>query len=570
MLLPSRLGLTVDYGSGFSDMRIRGSRESSHDSTWSPVVGERSLVRDRYNELTVELASPGDPARRIDVIFRAYDEGAAVSYHFPEQPGLEEFVITGETTRFRFSGDHLCYPVYSAQGAYQEKRLSGVKAGCERPLTVAVREGVFASIGEARLVDYARMRLRPARGEKHTLAPDLAGRVRARAPFTTPWRVVMVGESPGALLEQNYLFENLNEPREIDDVSWIRPGKVIRDISLTTDGAKACVDFAAAHGMQYIELDAGWYGPEGSLFSDARTVTLDRKRSAGPLDLHEVIAYGKEREVGVWLYVNRRQLERRREELFSLFQGWGVSGVKFGFVRVGGQRWTSWLHESVRSAARHRLMVDVHDEYRPTGYSRTYPNLLTQEGVRGNEEMPTAEHNLVLPFTRFVCGAADYTVCWNDPRIKTSRAHQLAMPVVFYSPLQFLYWYDRPEEIKESGELEFFDNVPVSWDETRVLAGEIGQYIIVARRNGKEWHIGVMNAVRERSLRVPLDFLEPGQKYKAIVHMDGTDDPRQADHRGYRDQDRDRGRRDRPEARQKRGRGHEVDPRGPLTTPEQD
>ena len=177
------------------------------------------------------------------------------------------------------------------------------------------------------------------------------------------------------------------------DTSWIKPGKVIREITLTDAGAEACLDFAVEHNFQYVEFDAGWYGHEYDDASDATTITLDPKRSKGPLDLRGFIDRANERGIGVILYVNRRCLERQLDEILPLFKEWGVKGVKYGFVRVGSQEHTSWLHDAIRKAAEHELLVDVHDEYRPTGYSRTYPNLLTQEGVRGDEAGPSAEQN---------------------------------------------------------------------------------------------------------------------------------------------------------------------------------
>ena len=384
-------------------------------------------------------------------------------------------------------------------------------------------DDLFVSIAEARLVDYARMRLSPAKDRPGTLVSSLGGEVRATAPLTTPWRVVIIGESPGQLIERSYLILNLNEPCAIEDRSWIKPGKVIREVSLTTEGGKACVDFAVAHHLQYVEYDAGWYGHEYSDEADATTVSVDPKRSPGPLDLHAVIDYARQRGIGIIVYVNRRALERQLDEILPLYQRWGIKGVKYGFVQVGSQRWTSWLHEAVRQAARHHLMVDVHDEYRPTGYSRTYPNLMTQEGIRGNECMPTAGENLILPFTRMLCGAADYTVCYYHNRIKTTHAHQLAAAVVFYSPWQFLFWYDRPSAYRGEPEIEFFDHVPTVWDDTRVINGSIGRYVTYARRSGSEWYVGTLNGMDARKLDIPLTFLDAGQDY--VAHLYGDADP---------------------------------------------
>jgi alpha-glucosidase len=380
------------------------------------------------------------------------------------------------------------------------------------------------------------MRLSPARDRPNTLVSSLASEVKAVAPFNTPWRFVLLGDTPGQLLERNFLILNLNEPCAIKDTSWIKPGKVIREVTLTTNGGRACVDFAVRHNLQYVEYDAGWYGPEGSGQSDARTISLDPGRSRGPLDLHHVIDYAKKRGIGIILYVNRRALERQLDEILPLYEKWGIKGVKYGFVQVGSQKWTAWLHEAIRKAAKYHLMVDIHDEYRPTGYSRTYPNLMTQEGIGGDETSPSNTQTLNILFNRMVAGAADNTICYYDGRVarNASHAYQLAKAVCFYSPWQFLYWYDRPQTsppraegaggsrggIGDEPELEFFDHCPTVWDDTKVIHGSIGEYAVMARRSGDKWFIGCMNSGQPRTFNVPLEFLDTGSKYIAHVYSD--------------------------------------------------
>ena len=526
IIVDARLGLAIKDAapleSGFDILNVSTSR---HDSTYSPVYAERKTIRDHYNQLAAELKESHPPHRRLQLTFRAYDEGAALCYTLPKQNALKNVVISAEKTQFGFTGDHTAYAVYSAQGQYSKVPLSKLKNDCERPLTIQIDDSLFASVAEARLVDYARMRLSPDKSRPHTLVSSLASEVNATLPLTTPWRVLMLGKKPGDLLERNYLILNLNEPCAIEDTSWIKPGKVIREVTLTTAGGKACVDFAVEHNLQYVEFDAGWYGHEYSDEADATTISVDPKRSKGPLDLHGVIDYARQRGIGILLYVNRRALERQLDEILPLYEKWGIKGVKYGFVQVGSQRWTTWLHEAVRKAAQHHLMVDVHDEYRPTGYSRTYPNLMTQEGIRGNECMPTAAENLILPFTRMLCGAGDYTICYYSSRIKTTHAHQLAASVVFYSPWQFLFWYDRPRTYQGEPEIEFFEHLPVVWDDTRVIDGRIGEYITMARKNSQEWCVASMNGSELRRLEIPLTFLDENKQYVAHVYSDaGPDD----------------------------------------------
>ncbi len=533
----SRLALSLKDApplqAGFEVVNVvRGSQ----NSTWSPVYAERKTIPDNYNYLIVQLKETGPPARRLALTFRAYDEGAAFCYTIPKQNQLGDFVVSAEKTRFRFTGDHTAWVVYSAQGRYSKVTLSKIKNNCERPTTIQIHDNIFAAVGEAGLVDYARMRLSPVKDQPYTLVSSLASEVKASAPFKTPWRFILLGDTPGQLLERNYMVLNLNEPCAIEDTSWIKPGKVIREVTLTTTGGKACVDFAAAHNLQYVEFDAGWYGPEGSDQSDARTISVDPKRSKGPLDLHAVIEYAKKRNIGILVYVNHKALERQLDEILPLYEKWGIKGVKYGFVNVGSQKWTAWLHEAVRKAAKYHLMVDVHDEYRPTGYSRTYPNFMTQEGIGGDETSPSNTQTLTILFTRMLAGAADNTICYYDGRVdrNATHAYQLAKAVCFYSPWQFLYWYDRPQTspssaggaggsrggIGDEPELEFFDHVPTVWDDTKVIHGEIGEYAVIARRSGQDWCIGCMNSSEARTLEIPLTFLAKGKQYTAHIYSD--------------------------------------------------
>jgi alpha-glucosidase len=548
-------------------LQIVRQTESSVDTQWKPVCGERSTIRDQYNQVVVELQEQKPPKRLLHLILRAYNEGAAFCYSLPKQPDMERVTISRELTEFRFPADFNAWATYSAQGVYTNVPISQIKRGCERPLVVRWAEDMVAAVAEARLVDYARMKLSPLvrsgpvrasnarvegvppsnRGQDardttpdgvttNGLVAELDSEVSSPLPLRTPWRVIMLADSPGQLLERNDIILNLNDACAIADTSWIRPGKVIREVTLSTVGGKACVDFAVKHNLQYVEFDAGWYGPENDDASDARAVHLDPKRSKGPLDLQEVIRYAGERGIGIILYVNHKALERQLDELLPLYQRWGVKGIKFGFVNVGTQKWTSWMHEAIRKAAEHQLMVDVHDEYRPTGWSRTYPNFMTQEGIRGDEERQPNTMSLTTLFTRMLAGAADNTICYYDERMdrQATHAYQLAKAVCFYSPWQFLFWYDRPfvsrevtgrapdarNVIGDEPELEFFAHCPTVWDDTKVLHGSIGQYAVIARRSGDNWFIGGMNSDEPRSLDVPLQFLDADKKYTAHVYSD--------------------------------------------------
>lgn len=508
---------------------------------WSPVYGERSVVNNNYNELVLTLSDMDNSDKRVTLECRVYDEGVAFRSLF-DSVAFAGDIIQKELTSFNFNDNCTAWVSDKAQGEYREVTISEISEVCERPLVINQKEQNYLAIGEAALVDYARVRLIGNSRKEYSLRTELDGAVDLKiANYRTPWRYVMVADSPGQLLENNYFVCNLNEPNQIADLSWIKPGKVIREVTLTTKGGLACIDFAEKHNLQYIEFDAGWYGSEYDDASDASTVTVDPKRSPGPLDLQKVIDYGKERGVGVILYVNRRALETQLDEILPLYQKWGVEGLKYGFVNVGSQEWTNWLHDAVRKAAKYELMVDIHDEYRPTGYSRTYPNLMTQEGIRGDEESPSPEQTLSTLFTRMVAGAGDNTNCYLASRVYEKmggKAGQMAKSILLYSPWQFLYWYDRPEKsdlqkggagdsvgkIVDSEDLNFYDALPTVWDETEVLEGSIGEYATIARRSGDSWFIGSLTSNSKRTVMLSMDFLDGNTDYTATIYSQDRDD----------------------------------------------
>lgn len=536
ILTESRLGLELSKSPITNKIKITEIKTNHSDTYWKPVYGERNLISDHYNELKIIFKEFVQHLREFEITFRAYAEGVAFCYTIPAQNNLTNILITKELSEFCFEQDYPAFAIYSAQGVYAKTPLSQIKPGCERPLPVIISHDLYIALAEAKLVDYARMKFAPSKSKQFALVSDLSGTVESKPPLTTPWRVVMVAESPAKLLENNFIILNLNDPCAIKDTSWIKPGKVIREVTLTTQGGKSCVDFALKRNLQYVEFDAGWYGPEFDPTSDARRVNVDPKRSKGPLNLDEVIQYATQKGIGIILYVNRVALEKQLDEILPLYQSWGVKGVKFGFVNVGSQKWTSWLHSAIRKAAEYKLMVDVHDEYRTTGYERTYPNLMTAEGVAGDETSPLNSQTLTILFSRYLAGPADNTICYYDKRVERNATHayQLAKAVCLYSPWQFLYWYDRPQAapqniggaggsanvIGDEPELEFYDHCPTVWDETKVLHGKIGEYAVIARRSGEQWFIGIMNADAPQIFELPFNFLKKGQKYTAYFYID--------------------------------------------------
>jgi len=520
-------------GNGY---KIKDVKKTSVNNSWTPVYGERNKIQDHYNEITITLTDRDASNKSVRLICRAYDEGIAFRFAF-DSISTKDLIIKKELTNFIFDDDFNAWVASNAQAEIKKSNISNIVTACERPLVIQKNDSTWVALGEAALVDFARMKLIKNSLVPNSLQIELGGDISLKkANYITSWRYIMVAESPARLLENNYFVLNLNEPNKLEDVSWIKPGKVIREVTLTTQGGIACVDFAARRNLQYVEFDAGWYGNEYDDLSDATTITVDPKRSPGPLDLHHVIEYAESKGIGIILYINRRAMEKQLDELLPLYKSWGIKGLKYGFVNVGPQEWTLWLHDAVRKAANYQLMVDIHDEYRPTGYSRTYPNLITQEGIRGDEESPSVEQTLNTLFTRMIAGAGDNTNCYFAPRVSETmggKTAQMAKSIMLYSPWQFLYWYDRPEGspvkkggagmttgiIVENEDLSFYDALPTVWDDTKVLEGEIGKYATIARKNGNDWFIGALTAKSARELQLELNFLEEKSNYEATIYF---------------------------------------------------
>ena len=455
-LVESAMGIPVDNSNVWTHgMEVTSVDRRSEDNTWKTVYGEYAQIRDHYNEMTIHLLKGGK-----------HQDGGGTAYDKRQQYLLD----------------------------------------------IIVR--LYAAIGEAALSDFVRGKLKlKANNELQMALFHPADIITA---YDMPWRFIMVGEKAIDLINNKQMVLNLNAPCQIQDASWIKPGKAFRVCRLDMKTCMEGVDFCVDRGLQYIELDAGWYGPEMKMSSSALKVLETRD-----IDMPKLCQYAKSKGIGVWVYVNQRALYQELDQLLPLYEKWGISGIKFGFVQIGSQEWTTWLHNAVKKCADHHIMVDIHDEYRPTGWSRTYPNLMTQEGIGGNEEMPDAEHNTILPFTRFLCGPADYTPCYFNGRVKNTKAHQLAMPVVYYSPITFLYWYDLPNVYKGEKELDFWKYCPTVWDESKALQGEIGEYIVQARRSGNDWFVGAMNGLQARDITLnTADFLQKGKKYRVEIYND--------------------------------------------------
>lgn len=506
------------------DMELRTQETTTIDQTWTPLYGENAQIRDHYNQLTLHyekgsngqgVISEGYDKRKfyaLDIVVRAYNEGIAFRYHFPETSNGLFLHVTGEQTTFAMPQGTMAWYEEWAQGPYELRPLTGQWFESERPLLLRQPSGTYVALLEAGMRDYARGKFRLRRD--HELQVAMYASADLISPYDTPWRVVMAADHAVDLINNKEMVLSLNEPCRLADTSFIRPGKAFRS-PLDRKSILRSIDYCAERGIDYVELDAGWYGPEGRVGSDARSVSPQRD-----FTMQEVCRYARQKGVGVWVYVNQRALYQQIDELLPLYKQWGISGIKFGFVQVGNQQWSTWLHDAIEKCGRAGIMVDIHDEYRPTGLQRTYPHVLTQEGVRGNEEMPDAVNNTLLPFTRYLCGPADYTLCYFNSRVKNTKGHQLAMMAVYYSPLQFLFWYDQPYVDQGEEELRFWWECPTVFDESRALSGEPGEYIVQMRRKDTTYYIGAMTNTEGRSVTIDTQFLPKGNYSVTIFNDD--------------------------------------------------
>lgn len=562
VLAPSDLGLRfrrVDGSRQFERLALKGVTRSEGVDDYAIPLGKTAHARDPYTEMTLDYQEEGGQGRKLQLIFRAYPNGVAFRYKMPAQAG-QGVRISGEATAFNFAGNYQCWGLNLGHfGTAHEGEYDPVRADKMRPfnyfeLPLRCDTGkVRFALTEADLNNYSGLYLTGrddgGYGVQAKLSPRLDDPTLAvvtEGDLLSPWRVVMLGENDADLLEST-LITSLNPPSIVKDTSWIKPGKAVWDWwsgpvldgvpqqpSTSDKTLKAFIDFAAEAGLPYMMVDEGWYansGWGGTLKPGADPLVI-----APGLDFHGIVDYAAKKNVGLLVWVHWKLLDGRMDEVLSTYQRWGIKGIKVDFMDRDDQQMVDYYHRLLETAAKYKLMVNLHGAYRPTGLTRTYPHFVTQEGVLGGEynkwtQRITASHNVTLAFTRMLLGPMDYTPGGfrnvtpaefkpqiNGPMVMTTRAHQLAMYVVYDSPLSMAS--DTPDAYRGAAGLDFLTQVPTSWDETRVLAGEIGQYIVIARRKGKEWYIGAMGNEEGRTLSVPLDRL-PAGRYTATVRGDG-------------------------------------------------
>lgn len=562
----------------FKDQRDLGAKMKLADvairegvEDYSLLTGKTSHVRDGYREMILTLKETIAPFRRIKLIVRAFDDGLAFRYEFPQQEGWTSLQLTGEHTRFRLAGDPrikaLLLPNFTSshEGEYTTTSWNSLKADTlmDMPALFEFPGHYYMAITEAALLDYAGMYL-----EKHD--HDLTGRlsplpdssglcVRADLPHYSPWRVLLISDRVGALIESN-IITDLSPPCRIGDTSWIRPGKttfpwwngnVVPD-TLDAPGnnfatAQYYIDFCARAGLQYHSVvEYGlheWYVNDGAGFMPGPHA--DPTHAVPGLDMQQVCDYAHRKGVGIRVWVHWAALYPRLDSAFAQFERWGINGMMVDFMDRDDQQMVNIQTEILEKAARHHLHIQFHGAYKPTGLSRTYPNEFTREGTLNYEvnkwaKRITPDHDLNMPFTRLLAGATDYhlggfravpdslfRVQYTRPLMLGTRCHMLGMYVVLESALAMVC--DYPDAYEGQPGFEFIQQVPTVWDETKVIDAVVDKYIIIARRKGEEWFIGAINDHEAREVTIPLSFLGP-HTYTLVTWSDAYDAPVNPNH----------------------------------------
>jgi len=509
----SALGFVLNGKEAGAHVLLKTKAQSGVNEKFAWRLGETDTISNHYNQVTMDFGSKGI---LFGVVVRVFNGSVAFRYKIPHQQDLAN-TITKEKTQFNFTEAYTLYQ-YNQESVFSPVSIDTFNTTCDFPATLT-NEKYFISIGEAVNTDYTKAELRrgdQAHGLSIAFIRDSV--VKFNNSYQTPWRTISISTTAIGLHDFSQLFLKLAEPKEKNIPAWIKPGKLIR-AQLNTQSGLACIDFAVKHQFQYIMFDAGWYGAEFRTTSDPTQVIA-------AIDMPKVIQYGKDKKIGVILYVNYVGLKAKLDTLIPLFKQWGVSGIKFGFVDGLTQEGIKWLVPAMKKVNDAGFILDIHDNYKPTGLSRMFPALLTQEGIRGDENSPDAFHTTVLPFTRFLAGPADFTFCFPNPsnsyskNLKVSKAQQFALSVIYFSPLQSVFWYGKPEDYTNEAEIEFFDHVPTVWNESIYLAGSIGKNIAVARRSGTTWFVGIAAGPMDWKENSQLDFLDKTKKYTATVYGD--------------------------------------------------
>jgi alpha-glucosidase len=564
LVAPSHLGYQLDNGLLGANTSMGKVSRTSVDDTWTQPWGEFETTRNNYNELTVNFRE--NTGRPMQVVFRVFNDGFGFRYILPDYNKGKEYCINDELTEITLAHDAKGWSIPSNhteyfEGIYKSDLLSKKDTVCT-PLTIEYEKDLYLAIHEAALVDYASINLTPRSGDNGAvrlltaLTPWRNGvKVYAKGEMKSPWRTMIISNTAGGLLTSNLML-NLNEPSQIEDTSWIEPGRYIGiwwsihkkqntwemgpTHGATTENVKRYMDFAARHGFSGV-LAEGWNPGWG------QGEKISYLQSYPDFDMEEITRYGLSKGVRfighTETWGNATLLESQMEQAFSWFEKLGIRAVKTGYVGhyfdgkelAKSQYGIRHYRRVIECAAKHHIMIDNHEPAMPTGLQRTMPNLMTQEGVRGQEYNAwdrrggnPPSHTVTLPFTRGLAGPTDFTpAIFNFSEIvpgthpHSTLAKQLGEFVVIYSPLQMAA--DAIENYEGQPALSFIESCPTTWSQTLVPNGEIGKYITTVRkeRGGDRWFIGSITNEEARDINIALDFLDEGATYRAVIYEDG-------------------------------------------------
>jgi alpha-glucosidase len=575
LILPSVLGFEFREAAPLRNgLRIADTSRGSHNEWWTQPWGEVARVHDHHNELTVAVEETAAPSRVFVLRVRVFNDGVGFRYEIPSQPGLREFEISNELTEFALADNARAWWIPSnwarkdrSEMLYSSGPVSVVDS-VQTPLTMQTQDGrTFLVIHEANLVGYARMFLRGTRTESRLLTAALAPmadgiKVRGRTPFVTPWRTIQLADK-ATELSPSLLGLNLNPPNQLARTDWIKPMKYVGiwwgmhigtmswssgpKHGATTENAKRYIDFAAANEFGGVLVEGWNTGWDGDYMANRNLFSFTQ--AYPDYDLETVTEYARTK--GVRLIVHNEtsggieNYERQMDSAFALYRSLGLDAIKSGYVTdltsEGHSHYSQYMvdhyRKVVEATARNGIMLNVHEPMHDTGERRTYPNMMSREGARGQEYNAWSgdggnppEHETILFFTRLLAGPMDFTPGIFDllrvkrpeePRVRTTLAKQLALYVVLYSPMQMAA--DLPENYEGQPAFQFIRDVAVDWDTTRVIDGRIGDYVMVARRErgGQNWFVGAISDEEGRTLDLPLSFLTPGRRYVAEIYADG-------------------------------------------------
>jgi len=549
---PSQLGFEFkDELPMTGDFKVVNQALKNFNETWIPVVkSKHSEVLNNYNELQLKLKEQTGAMREMELFVRVYNDGAAYKIKLLRSGKVGDRQITKELTTFSIPGDPKAWIVeyggYSSsnEAEFLEHNISYLneKSIAGMPMLMEYGNNCWVAITEAKIDNYAAFyigtngtpnqlttKLVPIPGE-----PETGVKVRFEDEVYTPWRVLMIGETPGSLIESE-IIQNLNDPCAIKDPSWIKPGLSAWDnwwsgeVKMEMPVIKKYIDLASSMGWPYMLVDWQWYGKFNSPEADIT-------KWAPQINMPEIIEYASSKNVKiiVWLYSSDVNRNSAFKKAFPLYEKWGVAGIKIDFMDRDDQQMVNWYHDIIMCAAENHLMVDFHGAYKPDGIIRTWPNMITREGVMGNEyykfsDKMSPEHNVKLAFTRMLAGQMDYTpgaflnvtkeqyknqtpaVVWN------TRAAELSKFVIYDSPLTVVC--DHPDNILNQPGSDFLKIVPTTWDDIKFVGGYPGDYVAIAKRSGDKWFIGVMNNSLGKSVELNLSFLTAAD-YKAETWSD--------------------------------------------------